>query len=210
MRDFADSSRRLDAVVNEAAARAKLGQWPQVSALLQATGGVFQANAEKIPADDRVVRGQLLLAEALLRQNKLGKAAEVLHSLASQKLAPELNWQQAQLLCHVQLASGDTNAALASTTNLIRLADLTGQAGMRAESVVEQGSILERMGRTGGRPGGVPGKSFDECAGRLATAGDFENRGTGRRANEIFGRRTIAGKISGAISRIRLRRTWRG
>ena len=105
-------------------------------------------NAEKTPADDRVVRGQLLLAEALLRQNKLGEAAEVLHSLASQKLAPELNWQQAQLLCHVQLAGGDTNAALASTTNLIRLANLTGQPGLRAESVVEQGSILERMGRT--------------------------------------------------------------
>ena len=134
--------------VNEAAARAKLGQWPQVSSLLQASGGVFQVNAEKIPADDRVVRGQLLLADALLRQNKLGEAAEVLHSLASQKLAPELNWQQAQLLCHVQLAGGDTNAALASTTNLIRLANLTGQPGMRAESVVEQGSILEEMGRT--------------------------------------------------------------
>ena len=96
-----------------------------------------------------MVRGQLLLADALLRQNKLSEAAEVLHSLAAQKLAPELNWQQAQLLCHVQLASGDTNAALASTTNLIRLANLTGQPGLRAESVVEQGSILERMGRIG-------------------------------------------------------------
>src|SRR5579862_1463340 len=42
VRDFAESSRRLDAVVNEAAALARLGQWPQVSSLLQASGGVFQ------------------------------------------------------------------------------------------------------------------------------------------------------------------------
>jgi TolA-binding protein len=148
-RDFTDSSRRLDAVVNEAAARTRLNQWPQVSALLQKPGGAFQTDAKKNPTDERVMRGQLLLAEALLRQNELNGAAVVLHSLASQKLSPELNWQQVHLLCRVQLASGDTNAALASTTNLIRLADLTGQTGLRAESVVEQGSILERMGRTG-------------------------------------------------------------
>ena len=148
VRDFTESNRRLDAVVNEAAARARLGEWPQVSSLLQAPDEVFQANAKRTPADDRVVRGQLLLADALLRQNKLSAATEVLHSLALQKLAPDLNWQQAQLLCHVQLAGGDTNAALASTTNLIRLANLTGQPGLRAESVVEQGSLLERMGRT--------------------------------------------------------------
>ncbi len=148
-RDFTESNRRLDAVVNEAAAYAKLDQWPQVSSLLQTPAGVFQANAKETPADDRVVRGQLLLADALLRQNKLGEAAEVLHSLAAQKLAPELNWQQAQLLCHVELARDDTNAALASTTNLIRLANLTGQPGLRAESVVEQGGILERLGRIG-------------------------------------------------------------
>jgi TolA-binding protein len=149
VRDFTESSRRLDAVVNEAAAQARLGQWPQVSRLLQASGGVFQVEAQKKPADDRVVRGQLLLAEALFRQNKLSEATGVLHSLAAQKLAPELSWQQAQLLCHVQLAGGDTNAALASTTNLIRLANLTGQPNLRAESVVEQGGILEKTGRTG-------------------------------------------------------------
>jgi TolA-binding protein len=147
VRDFMDSSRRLDAAVNEAAARAKLGQWPQVTALLQAPAGVFQVNAAKIPADDRVVRGRLLLAEALFRQNKLSDATNVLHAVATQKLTPDLNWQLVQLLCHIQQAGGELDAALASTTNLIRLANLTGQPQMRAESVVEQGRILEKMGR---------------------------------------------------------------
>jgi TolA-binding protein len=149
VRDFPNSQWRLDAVVNEAAARAKLDEWPRVNALLQAPDGVFQADAKKNPADERVVRGQLLLAEALFKQDKLNEAAAVLHSLAAQKLASELGWQQIQLLCRVQLASGDTNAALASATNLIRLAGLTGQAGMLAASVVEQGSVLQQMGRTG-------------------------------------------------------------
>ena len=147
VREFQNSSWRLDAAVNEAAARAKLGQWPQVSALLLEPTGTFQQAAQANPADDRVVHGQLLLAEALLKQDKLNDAAAILHSLDSQQLKPELGWQQMHLLCRVQLAGGDANAALASTTNLIRLAGLTGQGGLRAESVVEQAGVLERLGR---------------------------------------------------------------
>src|SRR5208282_2010447 len=116
------------------------------NALLQEPGGVFESDAKKNPADERVVRGQLLLAEALLNENKLREAAAILNSLTTQKFAPELGWQQAQLLCRVQLASGDINAALASTTNLIQLADSTGQPVLRAQSVVERGSVLEQMG----------------------------------------------------------------
>jgi TolA-binding protein len=147
VREFQNSNWRLDAAVNEAAARAKLGQWPQVSALLLEPAGTFQQAAKANPADDRVMHGQLLLAEALLKQDKLNDAAAVLHSLDSQQLKPELGWQQMHLLCRVQLASGDANAALASTTNLVRLADSTGQAGLQAESVVEQAGVLERLGR---------------------------------------------------------------
>ena len=46
-----------------------------------------------------------------------------------------------------------TDAALASTTNLIQLANLAGQPRMRAESVAEQGGLLEQMGRTGDAQG---------------------------------------------------------
>jgi TolA-binding protein len=134
--------------VDEAAARGKLGQWPQVGALLRESAGTFQQAAKANPADERVVRGQLLLAEALLKQNKLDEATAVLNSLGPRQLKPELDWQRMLLLCHVQLAGGDANAALASTTNLVQLADLTGQNGLRAESVVEQAGVLERLGRT--------------------------------------------------------------
>ena len=145
--DFPNSPRRLDAVVNEAVARTKLGQWAQASALLQEPDGLFAAAAKKNPADERVVRGQLLLAEALLNENKTREAAVILNSLTTRKLAPELSWQQVQLLCRVQLASGDTNAALASTTNLMQLADAIGRPDLRAQSVVEWGGVLEQLGR---------------------------------------------------------------
>ena len=147
-RDFQSSSWRLNAAVDEAVARGKLGQWPQVSALLREPAGTFQQEAKANPSDERVVRGQLLLAEALLKQDKLNEAAAVLHSLDSQQLKPELGWQRTLLLCHVQLEGGDTNAALTLTTNLVQLAGLTGQNGLRAESVVEQAGVLEHLGRT--------------------------------------------------------------
>jgi TolA-binding protein len=147
--NFPNSRLRLDAVVNEAAALARLNQWRQASALLEEPGSDFETDAKKHPADERVVRGQLLLAESLLEQDKLDAAAAILDSLPAQNLAPELKWRQIQLLCRVQLVRGDTNAALASTTNLIELAGQTGQADMRAASAVEQGRVLEKMGRPG-------------------------------------------------------------
>ena len=107
VREFPNSNWRLDAAVNEAAVRAKLDQWPQVSALLLEPTGTFQRAAKANPADDRVVHGQLLLAEALLKQDKLNDAAAALHSLDSRQLKPESGWQQMHLLCRVQLAAND-------------------------------------------------------------------------------------------------------
>jgi TolA-binding protein len=148
-RDFPGSALRLDATVDEAAARAKLGQWTQVSALLQKPGGAFQTAAKATPADERVMRGQLLLAEALLTQNHTGAAVAVLQSLAAQPLKPALDWQRTYLLCRVQLADGETNAALAATTNLLHLAQLEGRADWQAESVAMRADALKQSGRTG-------------------------------------------------------------
>ena len=147
--DFPKSHWRLDSLVNAAAAFVRLEQWGQVVALLQEPGGEFETAARTSPGDERVVRGQLLIAEALLKQDKPVDASRLLRSVDTAKAGPEVKWQQTQLLCRAQLASGDTNAALASTTNLIQLADSTGQPAIRAASVVEQGRLLERLGMTG-------------------------------------------------------------
>jgi TolA-binding protein len=147
-RDFKSSTRRLDAVVDAAAARAKLGEWPQVGEVLQNPNGIFQESARALPADERIVRGQLLLAQALLAQNHPGAAAAGLQTLASQPLKPALDWQRTHLLYQIQLAQNDAGAALNSTTNLLRLANLEGRADLIAESVAEGAGVLERMDRT--------------------------------------------------------------
>ena len=146
-RDFPESSLRLRAVVEAAAARAELGQWPQVGALLQETNGVFQRAAQLDPANELVTRGRLLLAQAALTQKDFGGAAVTLASVNPQALEPGLGWQLAYLIYQVKLAMGDTNAALAATTNLLQIARLGNDESLRGESVVLHAGLLEQIGK---------------------------------------------------------------
>lgn len=145
-RDFPESSLRLRAVVEAAAARAELGQWPEVGVVLQETNGVFQRAAQLDPANELVTRGRLLLAQAALVQKDFGGAAATLASVNPQALEPELGWQLAYLVYQVKLAMGDTNAALAATTNLLQIARLGNDAALRGESVALHAGLLEQTG----------------------------------------------------------------
>jgi len=145
-RDFPRSPLRLRAVVEAASARAELGRWSQVGALLQETNGVFQRAAQLDPANELVARGRLLLAQAALAQKDFGGAAATLASLNPQALAPELDWQLAYLVYQVKLATGDTNSALAATTNLLQIARLGNDESLRGESVALHAGLLERLG----------------------------------------------------------------
>jgi TolA-binding protein len=145
-RDFPGSSLRLRAVVEAAAARAELGQWPQVSELLRETNGVFRRAAQMDPANELVTRGRLLLAQAALRQNDFGGATTALASVNPQALDAELGWQLAYLVYQTRLAMGDTNAALAATTNLLQIARLGNDTFLRGESVALHAGLLEQTG----------------------------------------------------------------
>ncbi len=145
-RDFPESSLRLRAVVEAAAARAELGRWPQVGALLQETNGVFQRAAQLDPANELVTRGRLLEAQAALAQKDFGGAAATLAPVNPQALEPELGWQLAYLIYQVKLATGDTNAALAATTNLLQIARLGNDVFLRGESVALHADLLEQIG----------------------------------------------------------------
>ncbi|MCU0784801.1 MAG: tetratricopeptide repeat protein [Verrucomicrobia bacterium] len=146
-RDFPASSRRLQASVGEAAAFAKLGDWPRVVALLQTPGGTFQSAANANPGAEPVARGRLLLAEAGLAQKKFANAEAALQPFASQKLKPELDWQWKFLLCRAQFGANQTTNALQRVGELLTLATATGRRDFLAESVALQGGILEQLGR---------------------------------------------------------------
>ncbi len=146
-RDFPESSLRLRAVVEAAAARAQLNEWEQLSALLEGTNSVFQRAAQLDPANELVARGSLLLARARFSQDDFPGAAAVLESLNAQTLKPQLDWQRAYLLYQVKLATGDTNAALAVTTNLVQIALAGKDAAWQTEGLVLRARVLEQLGQ---------------------------------------------------------------
>jgi tetratricopeptide (TPR) repeat protein len=118
--------------------------------LLEETNSVFQRAAQMDSGNELVSRGQLLLARAKFAQNDFTGATAVLGSLNSQTLQPELDWQRAYLLYQVKLAVGDTNAALAVTTNLVQIARLEKNDVLRAESVALRAGVLEQLGQKSG------------------------------------------------------------
>ena len=146
---FPKSRLRLRAVVDAAGAFSQLRQWPQVVELLQATNGVFQHALQMDAGGELVARGELLLAQAKFAQNDFAGASLVLESMNSQTLTPELDWQRVYLLCQARLAAGETDAALAATTNLLQIGRLEKDDALRAESMALRAEVLEKMGRAG-------------------------------------------------------------
>ena len=142
---YTNSSWQLDAVVNEAAARANLGQWLEVESLLQQSP-VFQDAANTNATDERVLNGRLLLAKAFLAQNRPDSAVAVLRSSSAFEPNVELDWRRLYLLCQAQLAGGHAGEALALTTNLVKAANRANNSALRAQSVSFQAGILETNG----------------------------------------------------------------
>lgn len=142
---FSDSPLRLDAVVNQANAYAKLGEWDQAIDLLQKPG-FFQDELKTNATDPRVLNGQLLLAQALLAENHPDSAAVVLKSGKPFQHQPEQDWQRLYLLSRARLAAGDTNEALALTTNMLETANRANRPDLHAQSVAQQAMVLESLG----------------------------------------------------------------
>lgn len=145
--DFPASSHRLTAVVNAAVARMRLSKWPQVIEVLAQTNGVFQLVAATNHANPDIIRGYLLLSEAQLALHDTRAAEQSLRYLSASPLDPASNWQRQYLLCRVLLAAGRLNEAEQNATNLVLLADATGQRPFQAQTIAFQARLFERLGR---------------------------------------------------------------
>ncbi|HZR19817.1 MAG TPA: tetratricopeptide repeat protein [Verrucomicrobiae bacterium] len=146
-REFPGSSHRLAAVVNAALACMRQSKWPQVSELLGRTNGIFKLTAVTNHASPEVIRGFLLLSEAQLSQGDAGAAEQSLQQLSASPLDPTNNWQRQYLLCRVLQTAGRLEDALQNTTNLLVLAEATGQPSFQAQSRAFEAALLERLGR---------------------------------------------------------------
>ncbi len=146
-RDFPNSSRRLEACVNEAVAWTKLDEWARAVELLQNPNGVFQQASRENPDSEFAARGQLLLAEAQVMQKDLPAAEAALKVIEGRQLKPELDWQRWYLAVRIQLGQGNLPAALQISSNLIEVAKATQRREFVAESVILRGGILEKLNR---------------------------------------------------------------
>ena len=145
--DFPSSARYLEAAIGEATARTKLSDWPGVIQALQRPDGAFQTAVRSNVVNELVACGYVLLSEAQLAQKDYPGAEAALQPLAKLPLGPYIAWQRQYLLCQIQLAKGQLEAALVGSTNLTALAIATGQRAPQAESAALRGELLERLGR---------------------------------------------------------------
>jgi TolA-binding protein len=140
------------------------------------------------PGNELVSRGQLLLAQAKFVLKDFGAASAVLEAINPQALAPSLDWQRLYLLCQIRLASGQLDAALAASTNLLQAARRDHGAGVATNfpaSVAMRAGILEKAGRTpealaayreiltNGAPVEMQGQVILKIAGLAAALGQF-------------------------------------
>jgi TolA-binding protein len=147
IKEFPGSPRRLAAVVNSAVAHKFLSQWQQVIDLLARTNSIFQMTASTNHANPEVIAGYLLLSEAYLAEKEPAAAQLALQFLGSSPLDATNNWQRQYLLCRALLADNRLDSALQNTTNLLMLADATGQRSFQAQSFALQAALLERLDR---------------------------------------------------------------
>jgi TolA-binding protein len=141
--EHTNSTRRLEAAYGEALARFELQEWARAAELLRKPGGAFQQAARAGGNSELLARGQLLLAEALLRQQELPAAEAAAGQVATNLV--DIAWSRQFLLCRIQLASDRAGMALANTTNLLALAAATARPVLLAESYALQGAILEQL-----------------------------------------------------------------
>jgi len=146
-KEFPESTRRLEATVEQAAAHAQLQQWSQVVGLLERTNSVFQRTLTVAAPNDHIVNGYLILAKAHLAKGENSAAGQVLARLGKLPLSAANDWQRLYLLCRVYLAESRPEEALLNTTNLLTLAINAGQPKLRAESIALKAGVLERLGR---------------------------------------------------------------
>jgi len=144
---FTNSPMLLEASYGEALARFRLREFRRVVILLRDPQGAFQQASRARPTDVSTLRGQLLLAEALLEQKEFREAEAAAREMAEESLTPEIRWDRQYLLCRILVADQRLPLALAQTTNLVSVAAATASRLLLADSVAMQADIFQQLNR---------------------------------------------------------------
>jgi TolA-binding protein len=147
IQEFPASDRALASAVRYAAVLGNLQQWKQEIEFLRATNNIYQVAARTNSADEWVLRGTLLLAEAELAMKDYAAADNLLQPLGKVAMPGALAWQRQYLACRLQIAQGRNEDALLGTQNLMSRATNAAQPELRARTESLRGTILENLGR---------------------------------------------------------------
>lgn len=145
LKDFPQSSLRLNASYGRALAQYRKRDLAGAVASLSAPAGEFQKASQTSPNETLVVRGHLLLAESLLSQGQTGPAKEVLKRLSDRTLKPELEWEKADLQARVELAGPAPENALPLVANAVAAARSAGNFGLQAQAFSLEAEIQKKL-----------------------------------------------------------------
>jgi outer membrane protein assembly factor BamD (BamD/ComL family) len=101
------------------------------------------------PANELVTQGQLSRENSKYQQRDFAGVAVVYGFLTNEwtALKPEQQFHSTRLLYLARMASGDLPGALSVATDLIQIARLLKNPVLTAEAVVDQATVLEKLGR---------------------------------------------------------------
>jgi len=140
-----DSPLRLQASYGQAFSQYKLGNFSRTVELLKDPASAFQRASQNNTNEAFVIRGYLLLGEALFEQKSYRTVQETLSVLTNRNLTAEVDWQRQSLIAHSAFADQRAAEALTITTNLIALAVAADKPVLHASSLILQAEILQRI-----------------------------------------------------------------
>ena len=141
---FPKSQLRLEGSYGQARATYKLDQLDRTIVLLSETNGVFQTAARTSTNETKIIKGNLLLAEALFYQKRFRDAEEVLDKLYERALKPEDNWDRLYWLASSAFADQRSGEALNRVTDLVEYSvSAAGKPFMHANALMLKAEIFK-------------------------------------------------------------------
>jgi TolA-binding protein len=145
---YPKSNLRLRSLIEAATALAALHNWAQVAALLEAPAGIFESARQQNPADEYVIRGELLIAQARLQLNHAASSLALLNTREPPAIKlPDLGWAWGLLRFQENTNLSNLEAALHDTTNLVFVATAQSNQTNRADAIAFQADLMEKSGR---------------------------------------------------------------
>jgi outer membrane protein assembly factor BamD (BamD/ComL family) len=143
LNEFPSSALCLPAVHGQAFAKFKINDIPATISLLQGPESAFHKAAANNTNEMTIVRGKLLLAEALFAGKQYRASEQILTDLAQRSLSQEYEWQRQFLLTRIEMADHRHSEALLRVTNLVAIASSGTNTSLQARALTLHGELLE-------------------------------------------------------------------